>query len=147
MENNEKKHPIYWITGQSGAGKTTLAFALQKEIGGIVLDGDEMRESVSLGAGFSLEDREEHNLRVARLAKVLSRQTMVIVSVIAPFESARAKVTALIDPVWIYLEKNLAPDAAKPYEVPKKPHITLSADRQSVADEVAEIIAKKDAFC
>ncbi len=38
MDTKTEKHPIYWITGQSGAGKTTLAFALQKEIGGIVLD-------------------------------------------------------------------------------------------------------------
>lgn len=132
-----QKHPIYWITGQSGAGKTTLAYVLQKKIGGVVLDGDEMRASISLGAGFSKEDREEHNLRVARLADVLSRQTIVIVSVIAPFESTREKITQLINPVWIYVAKNLPEHPDRPYEIPRNSHITLDSDVLD-ADEKAE---------
>ena len=63
---------IVWLTGNSGAGKTTIAKCYQGEYDKhcIILDGDEMRQSVSLGAGFSKEAREEHNLRVARLAWV-----------------------------------------------------------------------------
>lgn len=147
MNTKMNKYPIYWITGQSGAGKTTLAYALQKEIGGIMLDGDEMRESISLGAGFSPEDREEHNLRVARLAEVLSRQVPVIVAVIAPFRSTREKITEFIDPVWIYIERELEKSTDKPYEIPEKPHIDLNADKQSVEEEVVAVIARIKPSC
>src|SRR6185436_1892713 len=78
-------HPIVWLTGQSGSGKTTLANAIKDELGSVViLDGNEMRESIS-AEGFSPDDRHAHNLRVARLAQVLSKQAIVVVSVIAPF--------------------------------------------------------------
>lgn len=131
-----QKHQIYWITGQSGAGKTTLATALQKVIGGIVLDGDEMRASISLGSGFTQADREEHNMRVARLVQALSLQMVVIVSVIAPFAVTRAKVTDLIDPVWIYIARDLPLHENKPYEIPRCPHIALNSDNQEVYEEV-----------
>lgn len=135
-----KRYPIYWITGQSGAGKTTLAYALQKEIGGVVLDGDEMRKSISLGLGFSKKDREENNLRIARLALILSRQSPVIISVIAPFKSTRRKIDKLIKPIWIYLHRTLPQDPNKPYEPPTNPHISLNSDTQTVKEQVTIIL-------
>ena len=138
MENI--KHNIYWITGQSGSGKTTLAYALQREIGGVILDGDKMRESISLGAGFSKEEREEHNLRVARLALILSDQLPIIVSVIAPFESTREKICEIIKPIWIYIAHDFTEDLSRPYEIPKNPHITLNSDTQSVDEEILVIM-------
>jgi adenylylsulfate kinase-like enzyme len=63
---------IVWLTGNSGAGKTTIAHGLRMFFNIINLDGDEMRECVSSGLSLTPEDREENNLRVARLAKVLS---------------------------------------------------------------------------
>lgn len=139
-EKTLRRYPIYWITGQSGAGKTTLAYALQKKIGGAVLDGDEMRESISLGLGFSKDDRENHNLRVARLALVLSKQSPVIVSIIAPFKSTRKKVDDMIKPIWIYVERTLPDDPNKPYEIPKKPHIALNTDTQTPVEQIKTII-------
>ena len=58
---------VIWLTGNSGAGKTTTAYNFKKKLEEcgkqcIILDGDEMRSSISLGAGFSKEAREEHNL-------------------------------------------------------------------------------------
>ncbi len=51
----------------------------------INLDGDEMRNSISKGLGFTEKDRLENNLRIARLAKVLERQGFpIIVSTICP---------------------------------------------------------------
>ncbi|MEI8103862.1 MAG: adenylyl-sulfate kinase [Candidatus Moraniibacteriota bacterium] len=136
-----KIYPIYWITGQSGSGKTTLARALQEKLGGIVLDGDEMRESISLNASFSKEDRDDHNMRVARLAKVLSRQMMVIIAVIAPFQDTREKVDKLVSPTWIYIARNLSEHLDKPYEIPREPHVVLDSDSQDVDEEVQRVLA------
>lgn len=137
---NPPTKQIIWLTGQSGSGKTTLANVLQKELGAVVLDGDEMRGSISEGLGFSKEDRNTHNLRVARLAKVLSKTSPVIVSVIAPFESTRAQIDELIKPVWIYLKRKLPKDKNKPYQIPKNPHLTLDSDKQSPQEQAILVI-------
>lgn len=133
-------YPIYWLTGQTGVGKTTLANALQKKIGGVVLDGDEMRKSISLGLGFSKGDRTKNNLRIARLAHVLSYRSIVIVSVIAPFEEVRQQVDKAIHPIWIYMKKKLPKAVNKPYEVPTNPHIIVDSDKQSTQDQVKIIL-------
>ncbi len=118
-----KKEPILahgqivvWITGQSDAGKTTLARELIKLFDAIILDGDEMRECISKGLGMDKVSRNENNMRIAGLAKVLSYQKMVIVAVIAPFEETRVQIRSICNPVWIYLHKgdvSALPD--KPY--------------------------------
>lgn len=136
-----RTYPIIWLTGQTGSGKTTLAKALKQEIGGIILDGDEMRKSISRGLGFSKEDREENNLRVARLAKVLSRENIVIVSVIAPFRSTRKKINRIAKPIWIYIEKNVEITKEKSYEPPKNYHIKVNTNKQTTKQQV-EIVLK-----
>jgi cytidyltransferase-like protein len=141
------KHPptkkILWLTGQSGAGKSTLAHALKALVpNAVILDGDDMRESISKGVGFSQEDREAHNLRVARLALVLAKQSPVIVSVIAPFEATRKKVDALIKPQWVYVKRSKQKKhAAYPYEVPKKPHATVDMDKQTPAQAAQKLFS------
>ena len=142
----KKSHPIIWLTGQSGSGKTTLAYLLKEKLGGVVLDGDEMRQSLSLGAGFSREDREAHNLRVARLALVLAKQSPVIVSVIAPFEETRQKIDALIKPLWVYVKKSLPAEKDRPYEIPNNPNVVADSDTASPeqnAQKVAEYMARR----
>lgn len=139
-EANPPTQPIYWLTGQSGSGKSTLAEALHKKIGAVILDGDEMRESISLGAGFTKSDREEHNLRVARLAKALSKRSPVIVSVIAPFADTREKIDKMIKPTWIYVRRKIKEVKDRPYEVPQKPNITVDSDEESTDQQVKKII-------
>ena len=136
--------PILWITGQSGSGKTTLANAIKGKIGGVVLDGDDMRHSISLHAGFSKKDREEHNLRVARLAQMLSKDNPVIISVIAPFESTRKKIEKIIDPTWIYIKKSLPIDKNKPYQAPKKPDVIIDGDKKNLKKKIDQILKIKD---
>ncbi len=133
-------HTILWLTGQSGAGKTTLATALSREIGAVVLDGDEMRESISLGSDFSQMDRHEHNLRVARLALVLAKQNPIIVSVIAPFEETRDAVETIIKPIWIYVQRELPQDKNKPYEIPVDPPVVVNSDKQTTEQQVATVL-------
>lgn len=109
---------IIWLTGQSGAGKSALAEKLQASIGGIILDGDSMRASISLNAGFSRKDRREHNLRVARLASVLSEQCHVIVSVIAPMVGVRNMIDLICKPFWVYVKRTLPEREGHFYEEP-----------------------------
>lgn len=142
-KTREKSKPtksIIWLTGQSGAGKTTIARVLSGKIGATILDGDEMRETISRDLGFSKIDRETHNLRVARLAQALSKHTPVIVSVIAPFEDARAKIDNIIKPIWVYVKRTLPFDENKPYEAPKNPHLMVDSDKQTTGEQVELII-------
>jgi cytidyltransferase-like protein len=129
-------HPVIWLTGQSGSGKTTLAAAVKARLSGVVvLDGDDMRESIS-PEGFSHEDRHAHNLRVARLAQVLSRQSPVIVSVIAPFRETRRQIDQIISPLWVLCRRSEQKAGAEfPYELPDPHEIDLLADGDAVSPQ------------
>lgn len=134
---------VIWLTGNVGAGKTSLAYLLKERLNAVVLDGDEMRASISLGAGFSKNQREQHNLRVARLAKILNEQGHnVVVSVIAPFASTRRKITKLIDPIWVYI-KSQTVSKDKPYQPPRKPHLTIDPVTMSLTDSLEKILKLK----
>lgn len=134
------KKGVVWLTGNTRSGKTSLAYLLKERLNAIVLDGDEMRDSISLGAGFNRKDREEHYLRVARLAKVLVNQEYnVVVSVIAAFKESRAKITEMINPFWIYIRGGESgPD--KPYEVPEFPDLVIDPSEESLLASMEKII-------
>lgn len=89
-----------WLTGLSGAGKSTIAYALAdvlRERGRRVevLDGDELREALSPGLGFTRADRDAHVGRVGYLARMLAKHGVIaLVPVIAPYEQTRAAVRA-----------------------------------------------------
>ena len=130
----EPTHPIIWLTGQSGSGKTTLAGAIKELLGSVViLDGDEMRESIST-EGFSREDRHAHNLRVARLAQVLSKQSIVVVSVIAPFSQTRSEIDRLISPTWVLCSRREQKEGPEfPYELPNPNEVSVVAEGNAVS--------------
>lgn len=96
---------VEWVYGESGSGKTTLARKLQKHSPNTVhLDGDDMRR-VWTDLGHSDEDRVTQNLRVANLARVLSRQGFnVVVSTICPTEALRESVQQITGCVFIHIE-------------------------------------------
>lgn len=94
----------------------------------VILDGDDMRESISI-EGFSREDRHAHNLRVARLAQVLAKQSPVIVAVIAPFADTRREITKIICPRWVLCSRRDQKDGREfPYELPDPDEIDFAAD-------------------
>lgn len=137
--NSQKR--VIWFTGNTGAGKTSLAYLLKKRLNAIVLDGDEMRESISLGAGFSKKERHEHNLRVARLAKILHDQGHnVIVSVIAPYKKTRKEIRKICDPYWIYVKGGGKKGKDTPYEVPEKPGVTIDPSEESLLQSMGKIV-------
>ncbi len=92
----------WWLTGLSGAGKTTLAEALAVVLrtqgyAVCVLDGDELRKGLSADLGFSFADREEQSRRVAELAHLLnSNGILAIVSLVSPSARGRALAREII---------------------------------------------------
>jgi len=84
-----------WFTGLSGAGKTTLAHAVERELRdrGLkveVLDGDVVRTNLSKGLGFSREDRDTNIRRIGFVCKLLSRNEVVaIAAAISPYKAVR----------------------------------------------------------
>jgi adenylylsulfate kinase-like enzyme len=95
---------IEWIYGESGSGKTTLARKLAQTPNTIHLDGDDMRR-VWTDLGYSDADRVTQNLRVAHLARVLSRQGFnVAVSTICPTPELRQQVQRITGCVLIHIE-------------------------------------------
>lgn len=90
----EIKPCVIWMTGLSGAGKTTIAHELikkleRKSIRYVLLDGDEIRKIVK-NTGFDYESRKAHNINVAYIASLLEKQgNVVVVSLISPYREVR----------------------------------------------------------
>ena len=97
----QPKGRVIWLTGPSGAGKTTIAQELSKRMSlrnsVKILDGDELRTGISSNLGLSPQDRKEHNRRVAYLAKVIADvQGVAIVALISPYEKNRSVAEGVI---------------------------------------------------
>src|SRR6266850_7883480 len=92
-----------WFTGLSGAGKTTLARVLDREMRARsmaveVLDGDEIRTNLSKGLGFSREDRDTNIRRIGYVCRLLSRNDVAAISAaISPYREVRDEVRRLIE--------------------------------------------------
>jgi len=108
---------MIWITGNSGAGKTTLAEKLFEMIpNSIVLDGNTLRD-IWIGLGFSELDRREQSFRTVKLATYLERQGYnVIVSVICPYKDLRKTLDDNFKIFWIKLRGGKKPSKEYPYE-------------------------------
>lgn len=84
-----------WLTGLSGAGKSTIAFELEQQLMAtghlvFVLDGDNVRHGLSRDLGFSPEDRNENIRRVAEVAKLFNDAGLLVVtSFISPYRDDR----------------------------------------------------------
>lgn len=94
---------VFWLTGLSGAGKTTVANIVHRHLVSLnlrsfVLDGDVVRGGLSKDLGFADEDRLENCRRIAEVAKLLADENfIVIVSCISPFKNDREFVHRLFD--------------------------------------------------
>jgi len=171
------KAPVIWLTGIPGSGKTTIALELQKfyQNKGLpvdILDGDEIRKTLSKDLGFSPEDRKEHNRRVIFVAQILSKNGITtIIPLISPYRETRAFARKEIpnfievwvkasvdecikrDPKGLYKKaqageiKNLTGLQA-PYEEPEKAELVVDTENQSVEESVELItsIVKKLGF-
>ena len=93
---------VIWLTGLSGAGKSTIANRLEQEIQAAgkhtyLLDGDNLRHGLNRDLGFSLEDRVENVRRVAAVAQVMVDAGLIVVAaLISPLRSQREMARSLV---------------------------------------------------
>jgi bifunctional enzyme CysN/CysC len=99
------QHPcVLWLTGLSGAGKSTIANAVEHELHVLgrhtyLLDGDNVRKGLNKDLGFSEVDRVENIRRVAEVARLMvDAGLIVITSFISPFASERRMARELLEP-------------------------------------------------
>lgn len=160
---------VLWFTGLSGAGKTTLAKALETELKARSLrlerlDGDTIREGLTKDLGFSKEDRDKNIERVTFVAKLLSRNNVVVLaSFISPYAATRdfvrRETTNFIEvfvdaPLEICAERDVKGMYAKafageiknftgvsdPYEAPITPDIHIETHEESVEESAAKVL-------
>jgi adenylyl-sulfate kinase len=100
---NENQAFTLWLTGMSGAGKTTISSLLEawlRRHGACAerLDGDEVRKHLSKGLGFSREDRDENIRRIGYVARLLCRNGVIaIVAAISPYRAVRLELRQSVE--------------------------------------------------
>jgi adenylylsulfate kinase len=160
-----------WLTGLSGAGKTTITEALQQKLieEGYefeVLDGDIVRTNLTKGLGFSKEDRDENIRRIGFVSNLLTRHgVIVLVSAISPYreirEEVREKIGNFVE-VFVNAPLSVCEDRdvkglykkarsgeiktftgiSDPYEPPANPEIECRTDLEELEESVAKVWRK-----
>jgi bifunctional enzyme CysN/CysC len=112
-----QKPCVLWLTGLSGAGKSTIADLVEQSLHRaghhtVLLDGDNIRHGLNRDLGFTDEDRVENIRRVAEVAKLMVEAGLiVIVSFISPFRSERRMARGLVGEdefIEIYVDTPIA---------------------------------------
>lgn len=104
QQQNGHKSVVLWFTGLSGAGKSSLAHAVEEQLHQLgsrtfVLDGDNVRHGLSGDLGFSDVDRKENIRRIGEVAKLfLDAGVIVMTAFISPFRADRGMVRKLVQP-------------------------------------------------
>lgn len=113
----DQKPCAVWMTGLSGAGKSTIANALEQKLFAagyhtIILDGDNIRRGINKDLGFTDQDRAENIRRIAEIAKLMmDAGVIVMVSFISPFEAEREMAREIIgaeDFIEVHIDTPLA---------------------------------------
>ena len=157
-----------WLTGMSGAGKSTISDQLMARFHAAgarveLLDGDIVRTNLSQGLGFSREDRDTNIRRIGFVADLLSRNgIIVVVAAISPYRETRQEVKAKIGnflevfvdcPIEVLARRDvkglykraLAGEVGNftgisdPYEPPVHPDVTVRSDRETVEESVGRV--------
>lgn len=101
-KNNGHRSVILWFTGLSGAGKSTIAHALEEQLYQLgantyVLDGDNVRHGLCGDLGFSDADRNENIRRIGELAKLfIDAGVIALTAFISPFQADRQQARELV---------------------------------------------------
>ena len=157
---------ILWMTGLPCSGKTTIVRELQKDIPNLaMLDGDELREWFS-PKDFSKAGRDEHNKRVAHLAKLLLKHGVPsAVSLVSPYKENRDSAREIINSGDQFAEcyvkcsvekceqrdvKGMYAKAKRgeikgftgiddPYEAPQNPDLLIDTEHESLTDSAKKV--------
>ncbi len=144
MSRKENVGCVVWLTGLSGAGKSTIAEALAPRLRDTgrrveVLDGDLVRENLSKGLGFSREDRDTNVARIAFVAHLLARNGVIVVTAaISPYRATRDAARTLIRD---FVEIHVAPPLEACIERDVK-----GLYKRAIAGEVAQFTGISDAY-
>jgi len=160
-----------WFTGLSGAGKTTVADIVERELRERgepveVLDGDVVRTNLSKGLGFSKEDRDTNIRRIAFVADLLSRNGVgVITAAISPYRETRDEARELMGErfIEVYVKASVDECARRdvkglyakafsgeikeftgvsdPYEEPLQAEVTLETESESPEESAKKVLA------
>ena len=174
MITRKEEGLVIWLTGLSGAGKSTLARLLSEKLSTAghrveTLDGDEVRENLSRGLGFSKEDRDTNVRRIGFVARLLARNAVVVlVAAISPYRQSRDDVRRGIEddgirfveafvrcPIDRLVERDvkglyikaLAGEIANftgisdPYEEPLFPDVVVDSSSESIEQSAAKILS------
>ncbi len=101
---NKHKGAVIWLTGLSGAGKSTIATELERELFNIglhtyVLDGDNVRHGLSANLAFAPEERTENIRRVSEVAKLFADAgVLVVTAFISPYRDDRRLARSIMQP-------------------------------------------------
>ncbi|MEZ0310972.1 MAG: bifunctional sulfate adenylyltransferase/adenylylsulfate kinase [Myxococcota bacterium] len=158
-----------WLTGLSGAGKSTITHGLEQRLLAVgrdctFLDGDEIRTHLSKGLGFSKEDRDANIRRVGYVAAQITRHGgTVIAAVISPYKAVRDEVRKSVGNfVEVFVDAPLEVCEARdvkglykkaragelkgftgiddPYEAPEKPEVVVRTGEENVRQSVDKIV-------
>jgi adenylylsulfate kinase len=168
---NGHKAAIIWFTGLSGAGKSTIAHALEEHLHRqgcrtYVLDGDNVRHGLCGDLGFSIDDRHENIRRIGEMAKLFADAGIIVLAAfISPLSADRDRVRRIsgADFVEIYCRCPLEVCESRdikgiyrkarageihdftginsPYEEPDNPELIIDTSNVSVEESVATISA------
>ena len=112
-----QKPAVLWLTGLSGAGKSTIANLVERKLARMnrhtfLLDGDNVRHGLNRDLGFTEADRVENIRRVGEVSKLMADAGLIVItSFISPFRSERQMVREMMQPgdfIEIYIDTSLA---------------------------------------
>jgi len=174
---NGHRGGVYWLTGLSGSGKSTIARETERQLflkgfNVYVLDGDNVRTGLNANLGFSPEDRAENIRRVGEVASLFADSgTIVLASFISPYQSDRDRarqaagdsfhevyikadlsVCETRDPKGLYKKARAGeiPEftgISAPYEAPEAPECTVDTDADTPDESAAQLVAYIEKVC
>lgn len=162
---------VFWFTGLSGAGKSTIAMAVEKALfekgyRTYVLDGDNVRHGLNKDLGFSPEDRAENIRRIGEVAALMSDAGLIVITAfISPYRADRQRARQVApdhfneiyvkadlatcekrDPKGLYKKARAGKIAEftgidSPYESPENPEMVIDTQGNDIKTCVQQVVA------